>query len=138
MIERIIIKNYRQFQELEFTPDLSLNIIVGDNEAGKTTLLDAIAMAIEGRSNGRPLQDDLNPYWFNTDVVDDYFNQRIQDKNVEPPFILIEVYMSQTDQPQTLRGRVNSRHEDCPGFAIEVKVVEGSGFFGPFVLRGLF
>ena len=92
MIERIIIKNYRQFQELEFTPDLSLNIIVGDNEAGKTTLLDAIAMAIEGRSNGRPLQDDLNPYWFNTDVVDDYFNQRIQDKNVEPPFILIEVY----------------------------------------------
>ena len=122
MIERIFIKNYRQFQELEFTPDLSLNIIVGDNEAGKSTLLNAIAMAIEGRSNGRPLEDDLNPYWFNTDVVDDYFDQRIRNKNVEPPFILIEVYMSKTDQPQTLRGRVNSRSEDCPGFAIEVKV----------------
>ena len=64
MIERVIIQGYRVFKELDFRPNPEINIIVGDNEAGKSTLIEAIGMAISGRANGRPLFEELNPYWF--------------------------------------------------------------------------
>lgn len=69
MITKVIIKNYRLFQELTFLPEAGLNIIVGDNESGKSTLLEAISMTLNGRINGRWVGDELNPYWFNKAVV---------------------------------------------------------------------
>ena len=120
MIERVIIKNYRVFKELNFRPNESMNIIVGDNEAGKSTLMEAITMAISGRLHGRPLAEELNPYWFNIDSVEAYFKARQDNKETVPPSILIEVYLSKTDDPQTLRGKVNSQAVDCPGFTIEI------------------
>ena len=120
MIERVIIRNYRVFKELDFRPNKSMNIIVGDNEAGKSTLMEAISMAIGGRLHGRPLAEELNPYWFNIDSVEAYFKARQDNKETVPPSILIEVYLSKTDDPQTLRGKVNSQAVDCPGFTIEI------------------
>lgn len=120
MIERVIIKNYRVFKELDFRPNKSINIIVGDNEAGKSTLTEAIIMAIGGRFYGRPIAEELNPYWFNIDSVEEYFQARQDNTKTAPPSILIEVYLSKTDEPQVLRGKVNSQAADCPGFAIEV------------------
>ena len=45
MLKKLIIKNYRVFEDfsLEFAP--GLNILVGDNDAGKTTLLEAVNLA---------------------------------------------------------------------------------------------
>lgn len=120
MIERVIIRNYRVFKELDFRPNESMNIIVGDNEAGKSTLMEAISMAIDGRLHGRPLAEELNPYWFNIDSVEAYFKARQDNKKTVPPSILIEVYLSKTDDPQTLRGKVNSQTVDCPGFTVEI------------------
>lgn len=120
MIERVIIKNYRVFKELDFRPNESMNIIVGDNEAGKSTLMEAISMAIGGRLHGRPLAEELNPYWFNIDSVEAYFKARQDNKETTPPSILIEIYLSKTDDPQVLRGKINSQAVDCPGFTIEI------------------
>lgn len=120
MIERVIIRNYRVFKEPDFRPNESMNIIVGDNEAGKSTLMEAISMAIDGRLHGRPLAEELNPYWFNIDSVEAYFKARQDNKETTPPSILIEVYLSKTDDPQMLRGKVNSQAEDYPGFTIEI------------------
>lgn len=120
MIERVTIRNYRVFKELDFRPNESMNIIVGDNEAGKSTLMEAISMAIDGRLHGRPLAEELNPYWFNIDSVEAYFKARQDNKKTVPPSILIEVYLSKTDDPQTLRGKVNSQTVDCPGFTVEI------------------
>lgn len=122
MIERILIQNYRIFKDLDFQPNALMNVIVGDNEAGKSTLIEAIGMAVEGRLHGRPLREELSPYWFNSEVVEEYFKKRLAGENASPPEILIEVYMSRDDEPQVIRGRVNSAAEDCPGFAVEVSV----------------
>ena len=122
MIERVIIQGYRVFEELDFRPNPGINIIVGDNEAGKSTLMEAISMAISGRAHGRPLFEELNPYWFNIDTVDKFFNNRAKGINSIPPKILIEVYLGKEDEPQTLRGKVNSQFCDCPGFAIEINL----------------
>lgn len=41
-IEKVKIKNYKLFQDFTMLFNDDLNIIVGDNEAGKSTLLEAI------------------------------------------------------------------------------------------------
>lgn len=53
MITRIVIQGYRLFEEFELEPNPGMNILVGDNDAGKSTLLEAISLALTGRLNGR-------------------------------------------------------------------------------------
>ena len=38
-----------------------LNVIVGNNECGKSTLLEAVHLALSGQINGRPIQSELTP-----------------------------------------------------------------------------
>ncbi len=65
-IEKICIKNFKAVKnmELEFTP--GVNLLIGDNGVGKTSILEAIAVALSGMLkgiNGVPvkniLQDDI-------------------------------------------------------------------------------
>lgn len=49
MLKKIHIQNYRVFEDLtlEFTD--GLNVIVGNNDAGKSTLLEAVHLALTSR-----------------------------------------------------------------------------------------
>ena len=62
MIEKIRIAGYRKFRDITLRPHPNFNIMVGENEAGKSTLLEALGLALTGRLNGRPAVDELNPY----------------------------------------------------------------------------
>lgn len=121
MIERIIISGYRKFRGLTLEPNAGTNILVGDNEAGKSTLLEAIGLALTGRINGRWAQEELNPYWFNQSAVREYFEALGSDKPVTPPEILIELYLTNDDDAiQELRGVHNSLQEAVPGVRIRI------------------
>ncbi|WP_328995786.1 AAA family ATPase [Kribbella sp. NBC_01245] len=121
MIERIVIKGYRVFKDLDLQPNAGMNIIVGDNEAGKSTLMEAIAMALTGRINGRWAREELNPYWFNQDVVAQYFTSLATDEPLPLPEILIELYLSNEDDAlQPLLGVHNSRQEGVPGVRLKI------------------
>lgn len=65
MIKKIRIRGYRIHRDLTIYPNQKLNLIVGGNEAGKSTLSEAIVLALTGRINGRSAAEELNPYWFN-------------------------------------------------------------------------
>ena len=121
LIERIHVRNYRTFNTLDLKPKDGMNIIVGNNDAGKSTLLEAISLVLNGRLNGRWIGDELNPYWFNTEVVRDFFDAYNKGEEVMPPSILIELYFGKEDQPQKLRGRNNSFSLDCPGVSLSVE-----------------
>ncbi|MER7244450.1 AAA family ATPase [Kribbella sp. NPDC000426] len=122
MIERIVIKGYRLFEELDFRPKAGMNILVGDNEAGKSTLMEAVGMALTGRVNGRRIGEELNPFWFNRTVVHEYFDSLKTDTPGAPPEILIELYFEKkAADVQALRGVHNSLLEDCPGVQIHIK-----------------
>lgn len=122
MITRIHIQNYRTFKNLNLEPQDGLNIIVGNNEAGKSTLLEAITLVLNGRLNGRWIGEELNPYWFNIDIVNDYFSAVSRGDSVAPPTILIEIYFGKNDEPQRLRGKNNYFHEDCPGIQLCIEL----------------
>lgn len=52
----------------------NLNVIVGNNECGKSTLLEAVHLALSGQLNGRPLVVEMHPYLFNLDLVRKYID----------------------------------------------------------------
>ena len=126
MITQVVIRNYRLFRDFIFKPNEGLNIIVGDNESGKSTLLEAINLALTGRVNGKYASESLNPFWFNVDAVKEFWKQRDgapSGSYSEPPSLLIEVYFAKhASELQRHRGTNNSQRQDSPGFSLRVDI----------------
>jgi putative ATP-dependent endonuclease of the OLD family len=120
MIERIIIKGYRRFDKLDLKPNPGMNIIVGDNESGKSTLLEVISLALTGKLNGRWAREELNPFWFNRTAVNDFFTKYGTRDQIAAPEILIELYLADRDELQRLRAVHNSLKLDCPGVLMRI------------------
>ena len=116
-------KALREF-EMDFGP--RMNVIVGNNESGKTTIIEAISLALSSQVLGSNIQYELNPYHFNASSVDEYYEAIGHGENPVPPRILIEVYLDDegTDELAKLRGTNNTDAEDCPGICLEVAVKE--------------
>jgi predicted ATP-dependent endonuclease of OLD family len=120
VIERVRVLGYRKFRELNFEPHQRLNILVGDNDAGKSTLLEAITLALTGRVSGRLASDEVNPFWFNAEMVKEFFAGRSTGETPAPPAIEIEVFLHDHDDFQrNLFGANNSEqptreHLDVP------------------------
>ena len=120
MINRIILKGYRRFSELDLGPNPGMNIIVGDNESGKSTLLEAVALALTGKANGRWAREELNPFWFNRVSVAEFFAKYGTPEQVALPEILIELHLADRDEFQRLRGVHNTLQADCPGVLMRI------------------
>lgn len=120
MIEKIRIRGYRKFRDLTIVPNAGLNILVGDNESGKSTIIEATSMAMTGRVNGRPASDELNPYWFNRENVIEFFEKRAAGEDVALPTVSIEVFLADEDALQRFSGAHNSDvpTRACPGVEI--------------------
>lgn len=94
LIEKIKIKNYKCFDDW-FTIHLNkgVNILVGDNESGKSTILEAANFALTGILQGRYLKNELSQYLFNHKVVSTYISE--VKKGINPP--LPEICMLKSD-----------------------------------------
>ena len=123
-IERVIIRNFKGLKETELTFGKGLNILVGDNETGKSTVLEAINLALTKQLNRRDAGYDLHPFLFHQPVVQE-FVQSVRDGSVVSPLeIDIEVYL--TDDPALAehKGINNSRNADCPGVRLSIELDE--------------
>lgn len=117
MIRKIKIQGYRTHRNLVLEPNPGFNLIVGANESGKSTLMEAIALALTGRINGRSVSEELNPHWFNVDLVGDFIKKRGIGSATAFPQILIELSFEDTAELQILCGAVNTHVPTtaCPG-----------------------
>ncbi len=120
-VSRVIVNNYRCLEKADVSLNPDLNIIVGNNECGKSTLLEAIHLAMSGQLNGRPIQMELHPYLFNANVVRAYFNALLAKKAREPPAILIELYFNDDPALAKLKGSNNTANLDLPGVALSIE-----------------
>lgn len=93
-LTKVVIKNLKCFQG-EFSLDLEsgLNILVGDNEAGKSTILEAIHLALSGWIYGKYITNELTQALFNTQTVKEYINSLKTDQKLDPPNIFIELFI---------------------------------------------
>jgi putative ATP-dependent endonuclease of OLD family len=113
-ITKANIINYKCFSgkfSIEFSE--GINIIVGDNESGKSTILEAINLALSGNLNGRSLRYELSQYLFNNAVVSSYLDSLTTDLKQEPPTITIEVFFSIKDNQKFLGSNNTDRIEDA-------------------------
>ncbi len=69
-----------------------MNILVGDNEEGKSTILEAVHLALTGVYAGRSIKNQLSPYLFNKEIVEEYLCAVTSGSPIPPPEIVIEVF----------------------------------------------
>ncbi|MBY5725215.1 ATP-dependent nuclease [Rhizobium leguminosarum] len=113
-IEKVKIKNFKCFEEwFEVDFNQGVNIIVGNNEAGKSTLLEAIHLCLTGMLNGKYLRNELSPYLFNRRAERAYLDSIAVKKPLDPPEIQIELFLGgDGDALEDLRGNGNSEKND--------------------------
>jgi putative ATP-dependent endonuclease of the OLD family len=124
-INRVYIDGFKRLTRFALPLNESLNVIVGDNETGKSTVLEALGLVLTGQFEGRLIQYAIDPYLFNMEIVKKYFKKRQGGENMSPPHILIEAYLQYgADDPELakLRGTNNSKSEDCAGLAMTIEV----------------
>lgn len=123
-IDRILIKNFKTLQKFEISLNKELSIIVGDNEAGKSTLLEAINLILTGQLNGRNINYEISPYLFNKFTVDDYLLKLKSGENPELPIILIEAYLNNKPEFARFKGSNNTKREDTTGVYFKIEFNE--------------
>jgi putative ATP-dependent endonuclease of the OLD family len=123
-LKKIVIENFKVLQDVALELNDDLNIIVGDNEAGKSTLLEAIDLVLSGQLHGRNIAFDLSPYLFNKAAVSSYFAQLQAGVHPPPPHILIEAYLSDDPELAALKGTNNSENQNTPGIYLRIDLAE--------------
>lgn len=100
MIERIIIKNYKGIKYANIVFNEKRNIIVGDNGVGKSTVIEAMSLAL----GYVPKNFELTQYHFNSSCWEDYKSTH------QFPKIEIELYFQNNDNYTEFTGKNNSLH----------------------------
>ena len=123
-IRKIKIYNFKGLHEFEMELNPGLNILVGDNEAGKSTILEAIHLALTGIYCGRCIRNEISPYLINNIAIDEYIKSLDSGKPIAPPRLLIEIYFNGSIDPE-FEGNENSDKQDkVEGFRFEISFSE--------------
>lgn len=120
-IKKVKIQNFKCFSGI-FELDLNngLNILVGNNETGKSTILEAIHLALTGVYCGRNIRNELSQYLFNNTTVATYIQSVNVGSPLSPPSILVEIYFDGSIDP-VFEGNGNTdRANSVEGLKFEI------------------
>lgn len=118
-IKKIIIKNFKCFKDFSFELNKHMNILVGDNNEGKSTILEAIHLCLTGIFRGKYLRNNLTQDIFNNEIVNNYIEDVKINKHVTLPEMLIELYFEDADP--ILNGMENSQNKNEACISLCVK-----------------
>jgi predicted ATP-dependent endonuclease of OLD family len=113
LLKKINLQNFKRFTELSLNFDDSLNILIGENESGKSTILSAIDIVLSG-SRSKVENIGLENL-FNTKAIVEFFTS---DKRYESlPILFVELYLNDQNNPN-LDGKINSELLLCNGLRL--------------------
>ena len=119
-IRRLVLKNFKRFKTLELEFDPELNILVGGNEAGKSSILQALDIVLSAsRSKVEALGIET---LFNANCIAEFLDggRKIEDM----PSLLVELYLDGIEGQHDLDGRNNSKGADFVGIKMVCKPVD--------------
>lgn len=122
-IDHVIVSGFKRIRKslcVNFERDL--NILVGDNGAGKSTILEAVHLALTGQYRGEPIRRALSQALFNNDDVDDFIKRAADGDLSTLPMVRIEVYLTGENESELneLSGAVNSESRKACGFTFSL------------------
>lgn len=120
MITKLYIENYKIIQKACLNLKPKLNIFVGDNDSGKSTVLEALSIITSGKLNGYPLERQLRPSLFNINTREHYLNDITNGRFSVPPRIIMEAYFDETTDP-VYKGTNNSLNENSSGIRLAIE-----------------
>lgn len=119
MIKKLLIKNYKSIEEVVIEMRSDVNIFVGENDSGKSTILEAISIVSTGNLNGRSFEKQIKANLFNQKTREKYIASLKCKKQVQsPPVIIIEAYLDIKDA--AFIGTNNELRENCAGIRMEL------------------
>jgi putative ATP-dependent endonuclease of OLD family len=115
-ITKIKMLNFKRFETFEVTFDNKINLLIGDNEAGKSSILTAIDLVISGSRN--KIETIGLEYLFNSNIIDRFL---ASDKNYGSlPKLEIELFLSELNNEET-NGIINSEKAGSDGLKLICK-----------------
>ena len=124
-VSHMYIDGFRSLTQFDLSLNASLTVLIGDNETGKSTVLEAVGLVLSGLYDGRFIQYAIDPYLFNATAVAEFFAKRQNGEQIDAPRILIEAYLQGCpDDPALARlsGTNNTKSQDSPGLVLTVDV----------------
>ncbi|MEG0835868.1 MAG: AAA family ATPase [Christensenellaceae bacterium] len=114
-IVKINIQNYKLLRGVcvELNPDV--NVFVGENDAGKSTLLEAISIVASGKLHGNVFHKQLKANLFNIECRNAYI-AALATTPIAPPKIIFEAYCDGDDASYC--GTNNTFTENCCGIRV--------------------
>jgi len=110
-VNRLVLKNFKRFKTLELEFDAELNVLVGGNEAGKSTVLQALDLVLSA-SVSRVEALGIETL-FNVECIKEFLKGERKLENL--PELYAEVYLCGINDRPDLDGRNNSKRADQIG-----------------------
>jgi predicted ATP-dependent endonuclease of OLD family len=112
-ITKIKLKNFKKFRDLTIVFDSKINLLIGDNEAGKSSILIAIDTVLSGSRNKVETIGVEN--LFNIDAITEFLEG---EKKIEDlPTLSIELFLNEQNNFE-LSGKSNSTGEKLDGLKL--------------------
>ena len=115
-INKIKLHNFKRFSSFEVDFDPIINILIGDNEAGKSSILQAIDYVLSGSIN--KIESVGLENLFNYSVIDSFMSSDKAYGNL--PILFIELYLSEMNNPDTC-GYNNSMEINQDGLRLTIR-----------------
>lgn len=97
-ITKLRIKNFKSIKNATISVNPDINIFVGENDSGKSTILEALSILTSGKLNGFTFERQIKANLFNSELRKAYKESLANKKNVlEPPTIELEAYCDSSD-----------------------------------------
>jgi putative ATP-dependent endonuclease of the OLD family len=112
-LSRIKMHNFRKFSDLSICFDKDINILIGDNESGKSTILQAIDLVLS--ASRTKIESTGLDHLFNKHSIDAFLKSKKEIQRL--PELFIELYLFEQKNPD-LFGKNNSEQTPYDGLRL--------------------